>query len=91
MANVKRYVYQLSLSDGTVLINESEGLFSIKSQDNPDDKVLINSAVLIKVLDMPEEVESVVLDPQTMQPVVDVPAELNEDVPVEGNEVNDQA
>lgn len=53
-----KYVYQLSLADGKVLINECDGLFSV----NGDDKVVINSAVLIKIVDAPQA---------DVQPVVD--------------------
>lgn len=59
-----RYIYQLSLSDGTVLINECDGLFSVKSQDDKDDKVLINSAVLIKVIEAPQIDAQPVVDNQ---------------------------
>lgn len=46
-----RYLYHLSLSDGRIIINESDGLFSINSAENPDDKTLIHSAVLIRVVE----------------------------------------
>lgn len=60
MENKMRYVYQLSLADGRILINESEGLFSVHSPENPDDKVLINSAVLIKMYEKEETAVEVV-------------------------------
>lgn len=62
MENKMRYVYQLSLADGRILINESEGLFSVHSPENPDDKVLINSAVLIKMYEKEETAVEVVND-----------------------------
>lgn len=59
-----RYVYQLSLANGKVLINESDGLFSINSPTDPDDKILINSAVLIKVYEQEAQPEQAAPDGQ---------------------------
>lgn len=44
------YVYQLSLADGKIVIHESDGFFSSDSSDDNAEKVLINSATLIKVI-----------------------------------------
>jgi hypothetical protein len=52
-----RYVYQLSLSNGKILINECDGLFSVNNPQDPEDKVLINSAVLIKMFEVEEEMQ----------------------------------
>lgn len=46
----KIYVYQLSLANGKILINNSEGMFSVGHADQADEKVLINSATLINIL-----------------------------------------
>jgi len=51
-----RYVYQLSLSNGKILINEGDGIFSVDNPEKPEEKVLVNSAVLIKIIEeKPEE------------------------------------
>lgn len=54
MESKKKYIYQLSLADGTILMNECEGFFSVKDPEKQDDKVLINSATLVKILDIEE-------------------------------------
>lgn len=85
MENKLRYVYQLSLSDGKVLINECDGLFSVNNPEDPEDKVLINSAVLIKMLEVePEmEVQETPLEPSHDQLVDQATEEYLDSVNVE--------
>lgn len=70
MENKTVYLYQLSLADGRILLHESEGLFSVNNPDNLEDKTIINSAVLIKII-TPEVKSDVVED-------VEVIGEVNE-------------
>lgn len=67
-----KYVYQLSLSDGKILLNEGDGIFSVSNPEKPDEKVLVNSAVLIKIIEeKPEEVQE--------EPQVVVAEEISEE------------
>jgi hypothetical protein len=53
------YTYQLSLANGKILINDMDGLFSIDNPEKPEEKVLVNSAVLIKVTQVQPEEDAV--------------------------------
>lgn len=90
-----KYIYQLSLANGTVLINESEGLYSVNNPENPEDKVLINSAVLIKVVEpeQSEQQESAPLEVELVQndvSVVDNLTPVDESSDNCSNECSDQ-
>lgn len=62
MENKVKYVYQLSLANGKVLINEGDGIFSVDNPEKPNDKILVNAAVLIKVIDEKVEDDMLVQD-----------------------------
>ncbi len=77
-----RYMYQLSLADGSVLINEGDGFFSVKDAEKPEDKVLINSAVLIKIIEEEQPVEDEAVAVESM-PSAEQVVEQVEEVSVE--------
>lgn len=66
-----RYVYQLSLSNGKVLINESDGLFTLPAPDSGEEKCLINSAVLIKMYETEELPVEVMNAPEGQTSIVE--------------------
>ena len=65
---MKKYVYHLSLSDGRAIKQEIDGLF-VTDTNQPDEVgVLINSAVLIEVIEREDEVvEEVVVKEEPLE------------------------